>query len=340
MRLAHTAGSVLVCAALPLFTGCSTSFSPSPSAPATYTIHAIHGVAHGGQQPITGQSIYLYATGTSGVGSNSRSVLTASVCTNSPSNCGQDGSNNYYVTTDANGDFALTGDYTCSTNESLYIYGTGGNSGAGTGSNSHIGLLASLGTCASNSGDLSTQVPSIQLNEISTVATAYSLAGFALTPTAIGSGSTTAAIQGMTNAVANVPNIYNFAVGMPLTSTASSSANSTGTVPANKMLWLADIIGACVNTDPTDDNGTCASLISAMPKPGGGTTADTAQIALNMAHTQSASAATISALTGPSIPLHRDFLHGSRAASRLQHRCSGRTRRHRDRRERQCLDPR
>src|ERR1700722_11828670 len=150
MSFLRTSSLALLGCVVAVLTGCSTSFSPSPEEPTTYTIHAIHGTLFGGQQPVIGANVYLYATGTSGLYSNSRSVLTASVLTNSPGFSGIDGNLNYYVVSGANGSFAIPGDYTCSTGESLYLYTTGGNSGAGTGSNSHIGMLAALGTCASN----------------------------------------------------------------------------------------------------------------------------------------------------------------------------------------------
>ena len=50
------------------------------------------------------------------------------------SGAGQDGLG-YYVTTDSNGDFTITGDYTCPTAYSeTYVYAVGGNPGSGANS--------------------------------------------------------------------------------------------------------------------------------------------------------------------------------------------------------------
>jgi len=100
------------------------------------------------------------------------------VATNNPGYYGQDGSGNYYVTTDPSGNFSVSGDYTCTEGIShLYIYSIGGNPGAGT--NPAAGLMASLQSCT---------VPNfsstfVDVNEVSTVATAYALAGFAVDAT-------------------------------------------------------------------------------------------------------------------------------------------------------------
>jgi hypothetical protein len=59
----------------------------------------VKGLVHGGQQPVTGAQVYLYATGITGYGAASSSLLTT------PGG---------YVTNDANGDFDITNDYICS----------------------------------------------------------------------------------------------------------------------------------------------------------------------------------------------------------------------------------
>jgi hypothetical protein len=56
---------------------------------------AMHGTVYGGRQAIVGANVYLYAANTTGYGSASIPLLV------SP------------VTTDANGSFSITGDYTC-----------------------------------------------------------------------------------------------------------------------------------------------------------------------------------------------------------------------------------
>ena len=71
---------------------------------------------HGGQQPITGSTIQLYAVGGGGDGTASTPLLTQT------------------VVTDTNGGFNITNDYTCPTASTLvYIAASGGNPGYGGG---------------------------------------------------------------------------------------------------------------------------------------------------------------------------------------------------------------
>ena len=99
----------------------------------------------GGQQPIVGAHVYLFAANTTG---NAESGIAASSSNASTSLLGW---HNYrqlrlcrrpYVLTDSNGAFSITGDYVCTANTQVYLYALGGNPGAGT--NSAAGLLAAL----------------------------------------------------------------------------------------------------------------------------------------------------------------------------------------------------
>src|ERR1700756_3837028 len=53
----------------------------------------LHGRVHGGQQPVVGATVQLYAAGTAGYGSSATPLLTSA------------------VTTDPTGSFSITGDY-------------------------------------------------------------------------------------------------------------------------------------------------------------------------------------------------------------------------------------
>ena len=73
-ELMVAAGSLLAAMAL---TGCEGGTSMiAPEKPAVAT--SAHGRVMGGQQPITGASIYLYAAGAGGYGGAATSLLTAS----------------------------------------------------------------------------------------------------------------------------------------------------------------------------------------------------------------------------------------------------------------------
>jgi hypothetical protein len=117
---------------------------------------------------VSGATVQLYAAGTTGDGSAATAML-------SPS-----------VTTDANGEFTLTGLYTCpSAGTLVYLVATGGNPGLnGTANNSALALMAALGPC----GNL-TSSTFIVVNELTTVAAVYSLAPFMTSATSVGWGA-------------------------------------------------------------------------------------------------------------------------------------------------------
>ena len=124
------------------------------------------GLVHGGQQPVTGATIQLYAVGTAGDGSAATPLL-------SPA-----------PVTDANGAFNLSSQYTCPSPSSLvYIVASGGNPGLFPGTNNAaLSMMAALGPCSS----LSTST-FIFIDELTTVAAVYSLAPFMTSPSSIGS---------------------------------------------------------------------------------------------------------------------------------------------------------
>ena len=82
-------------AALSTF-GCGTASGPSVTSPVPPVSHLISGSVHGGQQPVVGAQIALYAAGKSGLASPARSMLTVPVLSS------------------AGGSFSITGDYTLS----------------------------------------------------------------------------------------------------------------------------------------------------------------------------------------------------------------------------------
>jgi hypothetical protein len=131
-----------------------------------------HSSVHGGQQPVSGSTLQLYAVGTTGDGSPATPLLTQT------------------VTSDANGNFTITGAYTCPSASTLvYVTATGGNPGLSSGTNNAaLALMAALGPCGSLG-------PStfISMNELTTVAAVWALAPFMSSYSSIGSGSADAA---------------------------------------------------------------------------------------------------------------------------------------------------
>lgn len=259
--------------------GCAGVVTPKAD-PGAIQGAAIKGTVHGGQNPISGAHVYLYAAGTAGDGTASTSLLTAHAGTTIDSN------SHYYVTTDANGTFSITGDYLCpSPAAQVYLYAVGGNSGSGT--NSAIGLLAAIGTCPAG-GTLSSSL-FIQMNEVSTIATAYGVSGYATDATHFSSSGTTLAKVGIANAFSTVTNLESLATGTAYTVTPGGN----GTVPQSEINTLADILGACINTSSSSSSG-CTTLFS-NAKNGSVTPTDTATAAINIAHNP---ASNINALYG------------------------------------------
>ena len=201
---------------------------------------AMHGAVHGGQNPVTGASVYLYAVGTTGYGSPSSSLLAAAA------NTTKDGNGNYYVTTDGTGSFSITGDYSCPTSTSLvYVLSVGGDSGSGT-SNPVLYLMEALGNCQTLLANAATT--NVIVNENSTVAAAYALAPFMNSATAVGAPGSN--LAGITNAFTEISNIFNASAGMPN----QTSTGGNGKIPYALMNTLANTLAVCVNSSGAVDN--------------------------------------------------------------------------------------
>jgi streptogramin lyase len=212
----------------------------------------LSGVVFGGQQPIVGAQLSLYAAGTSVYGAGATSLLSGT------------------VTSDATGTFNIAGLYTCpSASAQVYLISTGGNAGSGV--NPKAVLMSALGSC----GNLGT-TSFVTLNEVSTVAAVYSLAQF-MTPgsTAVGTSSTNAI--GLQNAFATASNLVDNSDG---TARATTPAGN-GKISQRTLNTLANIIASCVNT--TGSTGACSQLFSAATPPGGTAPADTLAAILNIA---------------------------------------------------------
>jgi hypothetical protein len=245
---------------------------------------ALHGRVHGGQYPLSGANVYLYAADATAYGHASDSLL------NSPG----------YVTTDSNGNFSISGDYTCpSASAQVYLYSVGGSPGPGMNNNPAAGLLAGLGPCGSLSSSMY-----VTVNEVSTIATAYSIAGYATDATHVSSSATTQAATGVANAFATITNLETLSTGIAL----AIAPASGGSVPQSKIDTLANILAACINsTGPSSTP--CTTLLSDALS--GGTTGtaptDTATVAINIAHHPVANLANLFALQSGTPPFQPDL---------------------------------
>jgi hypothetical protein len=263
---------------------------------------SIQGSVHGGQQPIVGAHIYLFAANTTGYGgpgiAASSSNASVSLLT---TGSGLDGSGHYFVTSGAGGTFSITGDYSCTPDTQVYLYAVGGNSGAG--SNSASGLMAALGNCPA-SGNFASATPNVIINEVTTVAAAYAFAAFASDPTHVSSSGTTLAKIGIKNAFANAANLADISTGNARAATPSGN----GTVPQTLLNTLANILAACVNSDgsvngPTNATACYTLLNNSLSAGSGGTVpSDTAIAAVNIAHNPGSNVAALIGLPTAQAP--------------------------------------
>jgi streptogramin lyase len=228
---------------------------------------AFSGSVHGGQQPVSGATIQLYAVAATSKGTASPLISAT-------------------VTTASNGTFTITGDYSCTGNPLVYIVATGGNPGSGA--NTALSLMAALGPC-------NNLTPStfISINELTTVASVYALAPFMSGYKKVGAASSNAA--GIANAFQTVNSLVNTATG----TAPGLGLPANGTVPTTELNTLADILSSCVNS--TGTGAPCTSLFSAATPSGGSAPTDTIGAALNIATNPGNSVATLFGLT-PATP--------------------------------------
>jgi hypothetical protein len=266
-----------------LMSGCGIGPAAGPAElPASFSMA---GHVHGGQFPVTGSHIGLFATASSGTSNAGYGKLATLLAT---------------ATTDVNGTFTISSSYSCPSTQQAYIVAAGGNPGLTPGTdNSAIFLVAALGPCTGIGS-----VGTIDINEVTTVAAAYALSGFlpaggagmteaALVSTSINGtmpGVTTSAnnTQGLTDAFANAANIVSINTGLAYT---AAPSNTNSQVPQSIIHALADALQYCVNTTSATSSA-CAStsspvglFVAATPPTGSGISqpVNIFQAALNIA---------------------------------------------------------
>jgi len=259
----------------------------------------IAGTVHGGQQAVTGSHVYLMQASTVNYNNAAISLLTSGDGTDS---------NGTYVLTGPGGSFSLTGKYACVPNTQVFIVALGGNPGLAAGTNNaSLSLMANLGNCPA-SGTLAAQVPNVSLNEVTTVASVYAIAGFMTGTFQVSSSPTALAATGLANAFTTTGNLANIANGSAYTKTHAGN----GTVPQALINTLANIIAACINSNGavTDASGSGATATAATPcytlfnnaKNGTINPTDTVSALLNIAHNPAANTATLFGLSTSTAP--------------------------------------
>ena len=253
------------------FTGCSSSGYSNPAAGTGFS-----GSVFGGQQPVTGSLIQLYAVGTTGDGSAATPLISATVTTsdgtglvNSNANAGN--ANN----TLAAGSFTITGDFTCPTGSTeVYLVSTGGNPGlvAGT-KNTALTLMAALGPC----GNLSPGT-FVSVNELTTIGTLAPLFSFTTSYSSVGSAAGDASqLQADFTAVNQYTNTSNGTVPGP-------SLPSGYSAPSTAIQTLGDIVATCINSagGVAGDSSACGQLFTLATISGNAAPTDTVGAILNI----------------------------------------------------------
>ena len=276
---------ILLCLCAGLVSGCGGTLTQSTSAAPGVSLR---GTVLGGQQPVTGAMVYLYAAGSTGYGSAATSLLNTST-----SGVIADGNGNGYVTTGGSGSFEIPDGWSCPVGtDQVYILALGGNPGLAKGTNNTaLALMAALGTCSS----LVSTYPNIVIDEVTTVASVWALRPFMTDAAHIGASATNAA--GLSNAFAQVTNIVDIATGKALTKTPAGN----GTVPQSKIDTLADILAPCVNST-TAVSPACSSLFSTATPSVKTQAADTIAAALYIAQYQGHAVSTLFGLSTVSAP--------------------------------------
>ena len=272
-------------------TGCTGGFVSQPALPvAGAGSTAFQGTVFGGQQPVAGALVSVYEIGRSGYGTGA--VLKATTTSS----------------TDGRGAFSFAANaYTCSSpNAPMYLTATGGN--AGSGINASSAMMAGLGPCAAARNQF------VSLNEVTTAATVYALAGFM--GTTLGAGGNAYVIgglcfscapgvynQGLVSAMNNtLPQLVRISDGTAVPSGVSGAV--TITRESAKIITIANVLAACINsngaTSTTETSTPCGKLFSyTAPIAAGTRPSDTIQAALQMTRIPYQNVAAIYNLASP-----------------------------------------
>ncbi len=224
-----------------LLTGCAASFDPMASSPTPAVGSGLRGVVHGGQAPITGSAIYMFAASTSGYGAVNQSLLKTTVA-----GVLTDGDGLGYVTTDGSGTFDIrSSDYTCPADDMVYLAAVGGNPGVmGVPNSAAIKLVTAVSACSAL-----TSSSYVEINEVTTVAAMVALAPF--TDALVSSIATSSTnVAGLQTAFKTANNLVDPSTGVANATTSSG----LGAIPVRELYSLADILASCVNSTGVGGN--------------------------------------------------------------------------------------
>ncbi len=240
----------------------------------------LRGVAQTGPSSVAGAHIYLYAANTAFYGAPSIPLLDPSLPGVSSDSRGT------YVTTDGSGAFTLTGLYHCTPGQQVYLLALGGTP-VGKPFNPYLALLTTFGTCPA-SGDFSQEISFININQVSTVVTAFALSGFMTDASHVSSGTSQNSQAGLAHAFAAVGSLMDIGTGV-----AYQYTSGQGVIPQPKINTLANIITPC-----SDDPSACPALFAATTAPGAPAPTDTVLATLAISQSPALHVAALYGLVG------------------------------------------
>ncbi len=215
-----------------LTAGCGVGTISSGSGPVT-AMTQISGKVHGGQQAVSGASVQLYAANLTVFQGASTPLMSAP------------------VTTDADGNFSITGLYSCPTGDAeVYVVGTGGNPGLSPGTNNTgIAMMSVLGRCSDVLAAGANMF--VYVSEITTVVAVNALAPFMADYAHVGSSAST--VNGVAGTMQSASSEVNFGTG-------NFQATNYVELPIATYNTIADILAACINS--AGGSGPCSTLFS------------------------------------------------------------------------------
>jgi hypothetical protein len=293
-RLSSAAAAAFTLCGLSLLVGCGlgTIARPAPANSST----TISGRIHGGEQPISGATVDLWETGTTGYGTGATQLVastTSAITTgtftfptaNVPANC-------------TGGPFA-------------YITASGGDPTGRTLTNQNHAVLmvAVLGSCSGTGASTF-----VDIDEVTTVAAAYALSGFSTVSGAAGSlaslniGAPATNARGLADAVANATLLVNTGLGT------SNPSTATVELPSVAINSLANSIAACTNA--TEYNvAPCTTVFSLATPPGGTQPTNIFQALLNIAHYPGQNVTALLHMATPDAPFFPVLAGGSTSST-------------------------
>ncbi len=259
----------------------TTGSAASPVASTPSSSGTLRGHAEAGPSQIAGSHIYLFAANTALYGAPSISLINPAGPGVSTDQFGS------FVMSDAQGNFGLTGLYQCTPGQLVYVLARGGSPG-GEADNPALTLLSTFGVCPA-AGNFAEQISFVDINQVSTVVSAYALAGFMADGFHVSSGPSTNALAGITNAFKTVGTLVDIGSGTVNAYTDGGNA----AVPAATFDTLANILVPCSNAATA-----CPALFALTADAAGNQPTTTVQALLNIIRNPAANVAALFAVAG------------------------------------------